>query len=116
MEFKDVVRDLRKERGWSQQEVADRLGLNKMTISGYETGKRRPSFEMLDALAQVFDVSFDYLLGTSLSRGMYAQPDSEDPLVQLSNLLQPDEFACICAYRSASPATRQAVRRTLGIR
>lgn len=38
MEFKDIVKQLRLERGWSQQEVADRLGVNKQTISQYERG------------------------------------------------------------------------------
>ena len=42
MEFSQIVKSLRLERGWSQQEVADRAGLNKMTISQYENGKRKP--------------------------------------------------------------------------
>ena len=35
MEFSQIVKSLRLERGWSQQDVADRVGLNKMTISQY---------------------------------------------------------------------------------
>lgn len=50
MEFSQIVKSLRLERGWSQQEVADRAGLNKMTISQYENGKRKPSFEVIEAL------------------------------------------------------------------
>lgn len=42
MDFPQIVKQLRQERGWSQQEVADRVGLNKMTISQYENGKRKP--------------------------------------------------------------------------
>lgn len=116
MEFREVVRALRKERDWSQEDVAERIGVNKMTISGYETGKRRPSFETLDALAQVFDVSFDYLLGNTLERGRYIVRDVDDPIVILSNLMLPDEYACFCAYRSAAPSTKAAVRRLLGVR
>ena len=116
MEFKDVVRSLRNEKGWSQQDVADRLGVHKMTVSGYETGKRKPSFEMLDALSDVFDVSFDYLLGYSPERGRHEAKETDDPLVLLSSLLRPDEFACLCAYRSAAPMTRLQVQRALGIR
>lgn len=40
MDFPQIVKQLRQERGWSQQEVADRVGLNKMTISQYENGKK----------------------------------------------------------------------------
>lgn len=53
MEFSQIVKSLRLERGWSQQEVADRAGLNKMTISQYENGKRKPSFEVIEALAEI---------------------------------------------------------------
>ena len=49
MDFPQIVKQLRQARGWSQQEVADRVGLNKMTISQYENGKRKPSFEMIEA-------------------------------------------------------------------
>ena len=62
MDFSQIVKQLRQERGWSQQEVADRVGLNKMTISQYENGKRKPSFEMIEALAEVFHVDLNYLL------------------------------------------------------
>lgn len=54
MEFSQIVKSLRLERGWSQQEVADRAGLNKMTISQYENGKRKPSFEVIEALAEYY--------------------------------------------------------------
>jgi transcriptional regulator with XRE-family HTH domain len=63
MEFSQIVKSLRLERGWSQQEVADRAGLNKMTISQYENGKRKPSFEVIEALAETFHVDMNYLLG-----------------------------------------------------
>lgn len=62
MEFSQIVKSLRLERGWSQQEVADRAGLNKMTISQYENGKRKPSFEVIEALAEIFHVDMNYLL------------------------------------------------------
>ena len=65
MDFSQIVKQLRQERGWSQQEVADRVGLNKMTISQYENGKRKPSFEMIEALAEVFHVDLNYLLDLS---------------------------------------------------
>ena len=63
MEFSQIVKSLRLERGWSQQEVADRAGLNKMTISQYENGKRKPSFEVIEALAEIFHVDMNYPLG-----------------------------------------------------
>lgn len=54
---------LRKDHDMTQQELADRLGLTKYTISSYETDKSDPSDEIKMQLAQIFDVSVDYLLG-----------------------------------------------------
>ena len=54
---------LRKDHDMTQQELADRLGLTKYTISSYETDKSDPSDEIKMHLAQIFDVSVDYLLG-----------------------------------------------------
>lgn len=54
---------LRKDHDMTQQELVDRLGLTKYTISSYETDKSDPSDEIKMQLAQIFDVSVDYLLG-----------------------------------------------------
>lgn len=54
---------LRKEYDMTQQELADQLGLTKYTISSYETDKSDPSDEIKIQLAQIFNVSVDYLLG-----------------------------------------------------
>ena len=74
MEFSQIVKSLRLERGWSQQEVADRAGLNKMTISQYENGKRKPSFEVIEALAEIFHVDMNYLLGYTEARTRRSSP------------------------------------------
>ena len=54
---------LRKDYEMTQQELADQLGLTKYTISSYETDKSDPSDEIKIQLAQIFNVSVDYLLG-----------------------------------------------------
>ena len=64
-EFKDRLRELRTEKGLTQQELGDAIGLHGMSISGYERGVKKPSFEALDSLADVLNVSIDYLLGHS---------------------------------------------------
>ena len=55
--------ELRKDRGISQQELADMLSLTKFTISSYEREKTMPSDEIKVELAKIFNVSLDYLLG-----------------------------------------------------
>ena len=50
------IKELRTEAGLTQQELADRVGISKQAVSMYETGNRRPSFDIADALAELFDV------------------------------------------------------------
>ncbi|MGO4889001.1 helix-turn-helix domain-containing protein [Anaerobacillus sp. MEB173] len=54
---------LRKDKGWSLQYTADRLGIAKSTYAGYESGYRRPSLEAIKLIAELFDTSTDYILG-----------------------------------------------------
>ena len=50
-------------RDMSQQQLAERLGVAQNTVCNWENGKRRPDAEALVRLAQLFDVSVEYLLG-----------------------------------------------------
>lgn len=54
---------LRKKYGYSQKKVADALGVSPSIVSGYETGERTPSTEVLLALSYLYQCSTDYLLG-----------------------------------------------------
>lgn len=58
-------KELRKLAGFTQDELAAKLGIVKSTISMYETGKREPDFEKLEEIADLFNVNMDYLLGRS---------------------------------------------------
>jgi len=58
----DRVRELRKEHGWSQGELGTRIGTDAGRISRYEGGKITPSLEALVRLADVLEVSVDYLV------------------------------------------------------
>ena len=60
--FSEMLAYLRKRDGLSQKDLADRLGISRSTVGMYETGEREPSFEMLNAIAEIFDVSVDALL------------------------------------------------------
>lgn len=55
--------DLRKDFGYTQQQLADMLSLTKFTISSYEKEKTEPSDEIKIKLAQIFNTSVDYLVG-----------------------------------------------------
>jgi transcriptional regulator with XRE-family HTH domain len=57
------LRAARNERGLEQQQLADRAGLPPSSISHFEKGARKPSFDNLRNLAKSLDVTTDYLLG-----------------------------------------------------
>lgn len=68
MNFSQRLRELRQKAGLSQQGLADALGLSKSSINMYERGEREPGFATLAALADLFRVNMDTLLGHSSHR------------------------------------------------
>lgn len=57
------LKELREELKLLQKELADKLNLTQQTISLYESNKREPDFDILEKIADFFDISVDYLLG-----------------------------------------------------
>lgn len=63
MKYGDRLKKLRKEKKLSQQELADKLGINRSTYARYETSTTEPDYETLRKLADFFGVTVDYILG-----------------------------------------------------
>lgn len=63
MDFGSRLKELRKQSGLTQQQLADRIGVSKSVVSFYELKERAPSPEVLMKLSYIFHVSTDYLLG-----------------------------------------------------
>ena len=61
--FSERLKELRAQKGFSQQELADRTNQTKQAISQYERSVRKPDMEVLAALCDIFNVSMDYLTG-----------------------------------------------------
>lgn len=64
-DFAAVIKRLRIERGITQEQLASMLKISRSTIGMYETGSREPDFETCEAIADIFNVDMDYLLGRS---------------------------------------------------
>ena len=60
--FANNLRILRKSKGLTQEELGAMLGVNKRTVSVWETGKCEPCFAILAKLCDIFDETFDGLL------------------------------------------------------
>ena len=59
---------IRKKRGMSQQEMADKLFVTRQAVSRWENGETQPNMDTLRQISKVFDVSIDALMGTERER------------------------------------------------
>lgn len=76
-DFKDVLRMLRMERGWSQNDLAERIHSTKSTVSNWEQGTRVPKIEKLEEIADLFNVDIDFLLGKTDKTTKIPQPQED---------------------------------------
>ena len=75
MKIEDKLLKLRKEKGLSQEEVADRLNVSRQTISKWETGQSTPDFDKIIPICELYEISCDELLKST----------EEEIKVELSN-------------------------------
>lgn len=62
MDFNNRLYQLRKQKGLSQEELANRLNVSRQTVSKWEVGDSTPDMEKLIAISDLFDVSLDKLV------------------------------------------------------
>lgn len=75
IDFSQNLRDVVQNRGMSQQELARKVGTTEATISRYMTGINKPNVEIVAKIAEVLQISVDYLLGLSSTRFLDAPPE-----------------------------------------
>ena len=64
METKDIISELRTKKGFSQDELAEKIFVTRQAVSRWENGATVPNTETLKLLSKVFDVSINTLLGS----------------------------------------------------
>ncbi len=67
METGSIITALRKEKDWSQTELATKSGVSREMIGKYERGESVPSIEAAKKIADAFEVSLDYLVGEGIN-------------------------------------------------
>ena len=87
LEFGNRIKTLRIKKSITQEQLAERLGVTKSTISGYELGTRYPSIDMLIKLAQSFNVSTDFLLGVDKIQSLDVKKLTTKQLMILNDLI-----------------------------
>lgn len=75
MEFNNKLYELRKKRGYSQEELANRLNVSRQTVSKWEVGESAPDMEKLVAISDLFEVSLDELVKDKVPE--QAQPQEQ---------------------------------------
>jgi HTH-type transcriptional regulator, competence development regulator len=85
------IRELREKRDWSQREFAKRVGINYSVINRIELGKRPVEDHELAKIADLFDVTTDYLLGRTDDPHGYTienQTEEENTLEKINQLIK----------------------------
>lgn len=65
--FSAVLKQLRERENLTQEELAKRLEISRSRLASYEQGQREPDLELLEVIADFFNVDMDYLLGRTNS-------------------------------------------------
>ena len=91
---------LREERGVTQREFSQKLGISKTTLCYYEQGKVSPSIEMLIKLANYFNCSIDYLVGHQTKNILYldSYTSTQRRIVEAVKDLSEDESYQLLGY------------------
>ena len=69
MSFAENLMALRKQRGWSQEELGNQIGVTRQTVSKWEVGQSTPELEKLIELSRLFGLSIDRLVGLKEGEG-----------------------------------------------
>ena len=109
MEFRDMLVKARKEKGYNQEELAERIGVSRQAVSKWETGDAQPALAQLIALADALDISLDVLCGRVESTTATASTPTTTP--------EPAATASAMDHGSgSSPVNHRARRRQLVLR
>lgn len=82
------IQTLRRQRHLTQAELGKRLGISKSIISAYERGVNLPPYETLVAIADIFNVSTDYLLRTTKGQTLSVEGLSPSQVDAVNNIIQ----------------------------
>lgn len=73
--FNERLKSLRTENGWSQDMLADKLGISRSCVGNYEQGTRTPDIVALEQIADLFNVDMLYLTGKQEKKHLNRLPD-----------------------------------------
>lgn len=100
------LKTLRSEKKLTQKQLAEKINVTHVSISGYESGNRSPDTDTLQRLADFFEVSTDYLLGRTDSPTLTSQEKDEAEFQAFANNPELNVF-----YKELPESQEEAVER-----
>lgn len=61
--FRSRLKQLRETKGYKQIDLSEELGINRVTYTNYELGKRQPDIDTIAKIANLYNVTIDWLVG-----------------------------------------------------
>ncbi|MGN0961902.1 MAG: helix-turn-helix domain-containing protein [Christensenellales bacterium] len=92
------LKELRKQKGLTQEELGNILHVNKMTYNGYENENRQPSIETLCKIADYYGVTLDYLVNRNFTYDVGFVSDEQKDILRLLHQLDVQNLARVKAY------------------
>jgi transcriptional regulator with XRE-family HTH domain len=114
--FGQKLRELRKIEGWTQEEVAKKLGISKQTYSHYENENRKPSLDTIKQLALVYGVDIDVIFADEPQKTKSLNPKEERDIAnELERILSDLESQEALAFHGEplDDEDRELLRRSL---
>ncbi len=99
----DKIIDLRKKQGWSQEELAEQLGVSRQSVSKWESGMSVPDLNKIIAMSELFGVSTDYLIKDELEKATPSETASRDDAVPVRTVSAEEANAYMATVEKHSP-------------
>lgn len=84
----DKIKELREQAGYSQSQLAKKLDVTRSSVNAWEMGLSTPTTQYIVALAKMFHVSADYILGTEADRSISLRGYTEEEIALVLNILR----------------------------
>ena len=104
----DKLIELRKKRGWSQEELAEQLGVSRQSVSKWESAQSVPDMERVLQLSELFGVTTDYLLKDSVESLSEPSEEPSSDVKAWKSLSQPTKRQI--AHETGSDDTSHVLR------
>lgn len=92
------LKELRKQKGLTQEELGNIIHVNKMTYNGYENENRQPTIETLCKIADYYGVTLDYLVGRNFVSDVGYLDEEQKETLKLLKQLDEQNLARVKAY------------------